>query len=420
MNQKTVIILIIVVVVMLASGGLYLATKAPPPPPPTATPFPVTHIGILGAKDYCLNKSLHAEYAKMNYRIECQGLDLGTSQMLEGFADPSFTDKVDVVIVSIQNFPDLLKEKYGNTLPSGTPGSHTVANYSTAYSGPLTPIVKAKNTQVLIDAGLAQWRDNVLYMSSENLTKIALAPSYGGTWGDVGVPEKYTKWFNAPVVLSSSNPFMSGTGWASASFIAACLGTANLGEKPCSRPLDAGMITPQLQEQMYQFIKAYGSQNEDNNVLNYFAQWMNQDTVLMVMGNESFPFLFATKVGDPAVANDAIAIVSDYSVMTSNFFVPLTDNGRRYVEDMLNSDAIARIVNLELGSRMGYKYSTLDPSLATWIPKVDNVTYIQPTTSDTKPLVLCYVGRKMKVPDKILALKTFGLKEVSGLSAVCQ
>lgn len=409
------------VVILVAVGGWLMFG-----PEPAAPPTPVTTIGILGAKDYCENKSLHAEYANMNYEINCYGQDLGTSQMLEGFGDPKFTDKVDVIVVSIQNFPDLLKNMYGTALPSSVPGSHTVGNYSTAFTNPLTPIVKAEDAQVLVDAGLASWQGKSLYISSDNLVKMYLAQVDGGTWGSIGVPEKYTKWYNAPVVISSTNPFFSGTGWAMASYVAGCLGTYNAGEKPCSRPLDASMITPQLQEQMYQFIKAYGSQNEDNNVLNYFSQWMNQHTVLMVMGSESFPFLFATKVGDPAVANDAIAVVTDFSVMNSNFFVPLTDAGRKYVEDVLKSDAIAKIVNLELGSRMGYKYKTLDPTLATWIPTTDNVTYIQPSTSDTKSMVLCYVGRKMNVPAVILVTKTFGQKIPEGqtadqvLATICQ
>ena len=369
-----------------------------------------TNIGFAGAKDLCLNVNLQTEYKNMGYNVTCYGQDLGSSDLLKLPGDPTVGSEIDVIIASSIDANAKLKDAFGKT--------QYVGDYTTLFGSPMLPLIKAKDAHVLIEAGLAEKRGNYLFVTNETLAKIYAQQATGkATWGDLGVTDP--EWKNARVLVSSANPFVSGTGWNGYNYDAACLGTINIGEVPCSRAIDYNMLTPQLKEQMRGLYASYGSQSEDGNTLNYMKQWMyGSNKVLMIMGNESFPMLFAASQNNPKLVEDMLPVYTTYGYMTSQYANSVSKDGEKFIKDILANPKVAEIVNRELGSRMGYTYSTLAPTAASWVPASDPMTYIQLPSSDVKAPLLCYVGQAERVSAKLMWTTTFGKKtDASGNKA---
>ncbi len=390
MNKKTLVIIGIVVVAIALFIGANIFQSS------TAK----TKIGLGGAYDTCVNASLQAEFENMKYEVTCYGKGLGSSDLIKLPGDPTVGENIDLIITS-SNSTQKIKDAF-----PGLP----VKEASAAFNTPMLPLIKTKDIPVLLEAGIIQKQDNYLVWSNESITKAFEYQASGThTWGDLGVT--HPSWKNARVLISGPNPFISGTGYNGFSLAGACMGTKNLGEIPCSRPMDYNMLNDQLKEQMRGIFSAYGSQSEDGNVINYMKQWMyGANPVLVIIGNESFPMLFASSQGNPALVEDMTPIYPTYGYMSSQFANSVSDEGEQFLKDFLSNPKIAEIVNKELGSRMGYTNSTLLQSAASWVPANDPTTFIQFPTSDIKAPVLCYIGKAEHVPAQLMWTTTFGKK----------
>lgn len=387
-SKKTIIIVAFVFLIIAAFLGLNHLRSS------TAK----IEIGWGGAYDTCANKSLQEEFKNMGYEVTCYGKDMGSSQLLKLPGDPTIGEEIDLVITS-SNSAQKLRDSY----PDRQIGESTAI-----FNSPLLPLIKTKDISVLLDPGIIQRRDNYLVWSNESMARVYEYQATGKyTWGDLGVTDP--SWKNASVLISGTNPFVSGTGYNGYSYAAACLGTKNLGENPCSRPMDYSMLDAQLKEQMRGVFASYGSQSEDGNVINYMKQWMyGGNKVLVIIGNESFPMLFAASQNNPALVEDMTPIYPTFGYTSTQFGNSVTQPGEQFLRDILANPKIAEIVNRELGSRMGYTNSTLSPNAASWVPVSDPMTYIQLPTSDTKTPLLCYVGLAERVSYKLMWTTTFG------------
>lgn len=390
MNKKTLVIIGIVVVAIAIFVGISMFQSS----------TTKTEIGWGGATDTCLNPALQAEFENMGYKVTCYGKDMGSSQILKLPGDPTVGEKIDIIVMSSNS-----TQKLRDAFP-GLP----VKEASAIFNSPMLPLIKTKDIPVLLEPGIIQKQDNYLVWSNESFAKTYEYQAAGTyTWGDLGVT--HPSWKNARVLISGTNPFVSGTGYNSFSNAGACLGTKNLGEAPCSRPMDYNMLNDQLKEQMRGIFSAYGSQSEDGNVISYMKQWMyGANQVLIIMGNESFPMLFASSQGNPALVEDMTPIYPTYGYMSSQFANTVSDKGEQFLTDILANPKVAEIVNKELGSRMGYTNSTLSPNAASWVPANDPMTYIQLPAPEMKASILCYIGQKEHVSAKLMWTTTFGKK----------
>lgn len=389
-NSKTYVFIAVAVLFILGFLGLTIYQNS------TAK----TEIGWGGAYDTCMNESLQAEFENMGYEVPCYGKDMGSSQILNLPGDPTIGQNIDIIITS-SNATQKLRDAFPN-LP--------VTEANAIFNSPMLPLIKTEDIPVLLDPGIIEKVDNYLVWSNYSFTK-ALEYQAAGTytWGDLGVTDP--RWKNARVLISGTNPFVSGTGYNSYSYAGACLGTFNIGEIPCSRPMDYSMLDAQLKEQMRGIYSAYGSQSEDGNVINYMKQYMyGTNKVLVIMGNESFPMLFASSQGNPALVEDLTPVYTTYGYNSSQFANTVSPEGEQFLKDILANPKIAEIVNKELGSRMGYTNSTLSQDAASWVPATDPMTYIQLPAPEIKASILCYVGEKQRVSPKLMWTTTFGKK----------
>lgn len=389
-NLKTYYIVAAVILIIAAFVGLsYLQSS-------TAK----TEIGWGGAYDTCMNESLQAEFLNMGYKVTCYGKDMGSSQILKLPGDPTVGENIDMIVMS-SNSTQKLRDAFPD-LP--------VKEANAIFNTPMLPLIKTKDIPVLLEPGIIQKQDNYLVWSNESFAKTYEYQAAGTyTWGDLGVT--HPSWKNARVLISGTNPFVSGTGYNGFSYAGACLGTKNLGEIPCSRPMDYNMLNDPLKEQMRGIFSAYGSQSEDGNVINYMKQWMyGANQVLVIIGNESFPMLFASSQGNPALVEDMTPIYSTYGYMSSQFANTVSAEGEQFLTDILANPKVAEIVNKELGSRMGYTNSTISQSAASWVPANDPMTYIQLPAPEIKASILCYIGKAEHVSAKLMWTTTFGKK----------
>jgi len=390
-NSKTYIFIAVVVVLILAFLGLNAYQNS------TAK----TEIGWGGAYDTCMNASLQAEVENMGYEVTCLGENMGSSSLPKLIGDPN-VERVDLLVTSSTETAQKIKDMYG-------PDQFT-SSYSALFSSPILPLIKREDAHVLIEPGIIEQRGNYLFITNEMLNKIyQLQATRTAVWGDLGVTDP--NWKDAAIILSASNPFASGTGRTAIGYAGTCLSTSNTGQIPCSRTLDYNSIDDQLKEQLRGIYVSYGSQSEDGNTINYMKQWMyDSNVVLMIMGSESFPMLFASDQGNPAYVEDMMVIYTTYAFNTAQFGHPTSPEGEKFIQDFLRNPKIAEIVNKELGSRMGYENSMLPSDAASWVPSIDPLTYIQPAASNINAPILCYIGAKEKVSAKLMWMTTFGQK----------
>lgn len=387
--NKTYIIVVAVILIIATFVGLsyYQSSTAK------------TDIGFGGAYSTCSNERLQVEFKALGYNVNCVGKDMGSSALVGLVGDPN--EKVDLIVTSTTDSHQKLKDSYPD---------RQIGDYSTLFSSPMLPLIQKKDLHVLIDSGLATMQGNYPVMTSDTLNHIYELQATGtATWGDLGVTDP--SWKNAPIIMSGPNPFISGTGWTGFSLAGSCLSSTANGFAPCSQTLDYNMINDPLREQMRGIYASYGSQSEDGNVINYMKQWMyGTNKVLMIMGNESFPILFATDLGNPSFVEDMVPVYVTYTYNTAQFAHSTSKPGEKFIKDILANPKIAEIVNKELGSRMGYTNSTLSPDVASWVPASDPITYIQLPQSNTKNPILCYIGQAEHVDPKLMWVTTFGKK----------
>jgi hypothetical protein len=386
-NQKTITIVVAVILLIAAFVALSRFQSS------TAK----TEIGWGGAFDTCNNKSLQAEFENMGYKVTCYGQNMGSSDLVKLPGDPNY--KIDLLVTSSPDTTTKLRDLYGQ--------EKKVGDYATFFSSPLTPLVQTKDAHILIDAGLVEKYENYLRWTNDTQKKIYECQSSvtNCTWGDLGVTDP--TWKNATAIISATNPFSSGTGYSAFLYSESCM----LKSPACSTPLFKEDVNDQVKEQMRRVYVSYGAQSEDGDTIKYMVQWMNRNNkVLVIMGNESFPMVFASKIGDPSKVEDMQPIYSTYSIMSSQYFSPASIEGEKFVQDVLNDPKIAEIVNKELGSRMGYENSLLPTSAASWVPATEVMTYVQPPKSNLKAPILCYIGEKEQVSAKLMWTSTFGKK----------
>jgi hypothetical protein len=392
MNKKTLTIFAIVAAVILLSVAVFFFQSG----------SKKIEIGFGGAYDTCSNLSLQKEFDNMGYAVTCYGKNAGSSDLLKLPGDPTIGENIDLIITS-SNATQKLRDAYGSS-------GRFIGESTAMFNSPMLPLIQTKDIHVLLDPGIIEKRGNYLFWTSESLANAyELQASGEHTWGDLGVTDP--TWKIANILISGTNPFVSGTGYNGYSYGAACLGTKNLGETPCSKSLDYNMLDAKLKEQMRGVFASYGSQSEDGNVINYMKQWMfGSNRVLVIIGNESFPMLFASSQGNPAFVEDMTPIYTTYGYMSSQFANSVSQPGEQFIKDMLGNPKVAEIVNRELGSRMGYANSTLSSTAASWVPASDPMAYIQLPTSDVKAPLLCYVGFAERINAKLMWTTTFGQK----------
>ncbi len=260
---------------------------------------------------------------------------------------------VDVIFGGSASFADELKVKYPDGLPNSAGNPLRILEVKTVAQSPLLIHVKTANGDLdaFLRAGIFTQNGNSYSISGDKLLSIINCSNANGDWNSIGVniPGKCRFGF--------TNPNQSSGGRYTLSFIGSCQTNP---EDPCSQTITVEQL-PSVMESLMHAFDVSGKKPGDNDSVQFYYDWANSQSAAerLMFAYESAPISWLASPNVPASFHDqaskSIALVyPEYTFMSTQVGVSLSDPGKRLVEIMTTDPDIIAALNGEIGFRAGF------------------------------------------------------------------